>query len=97
MRGNKRRVIVVAASLMGGGVLLQLGNCAAQAANFALGAADFCAFSLTPECTFGPLAPCGIPDTRTIDANGNLGPIQNAEDDILLDCPVTLIPIGTGT
>jgi hypothetical protein len=97
MRGKRRHVFVMTASLLGGGTLLQFGNCAALAANLTLGAIDFCSFSLTPECTFGPVAPCGIPDFATIDANGVIGPVQNAEDDLLLDCPVTLVPIGTGT
>jgi len=97
MRGSKRHLVVVVASVLGGGLLLQLGNCAAIAANLTLGAVDVCAFSFTPECTFGPVAPCGIPDTRTVAPDGTLGPIRNAEDDLLLDCPVTLISITTGT
>lgn len=98
MRRRRMRAIMLAASILSGGMLLQLGNCGAVFVNLALGALDWCSLTLTPDCTIGPFAPCGIPNTRTIDTNtGALGPIQNAEDDLLLDCPVTLIPIGTGT
>jgi len=87
----------VAACLFGGGCVLQLGACGALAANLALGALDFCSLTFTADCTVGPFAPCGIPDTATVAADGTIGPVMNAEDDLLLDCPVTLIPVTTGT
>lgn len=97
MNRRRRRVLAVTACLLGGGMVLQLAACGSLAANLALGALDFCSLTFTADCTVGPFAPCGIPDTATVDAQGNIGPIMNAEDDLLLDCPVTLIPVTTGT
>lgn len=97
MHRKRRRVLVVTACLFGGGVVLQLAACGSLAANLALGALDFCSLTFNSDCTVGPFAPCGIPDTQTIDPSGNLGPVLNTEDDLLLDCPITLIPITTGT
>ncbi|MFO0974544.1 MAG: hypothetical protein U1A27_14060 [Phycisphaerae bacterium] len=96
MRLVTRKKLLIA-SILTGGFVLQLGSCAAGALNFALGALDLCALTLSADCTIGPFAPCGIPDVRTFDTTtGALGAIQNREDDLLLDCPVTLIPVMGG-
>ena len=97
MYRKRRRVLVVTACLLGGGLVLQLAACGSLAANLALGALDFCSLTFTADCTVGPFAPCGIPDTATIDADGTIGPVMNAEDDLLVYCPVALIPVTTGT
>lgn len=69
---RKIRVISLAAAWLSMGMVLQVGGCLTAAANTALAAVDFCAL-LGPDCTFGPIAPCGDPTTSA--------------DDLLIDCP----------
>ncbi len=45
--------------------------------NIALAGLDFCAL-IGPNCTLGPIAPCGDPTT--------------SEDDLLIDCPAPVDP-----
>src|SRR5438552_15226255 len=58
--------------LLCGAVLTQLGPCGAGIFNGLLATVDFCSV-LGPDCTLGPIAPCGDPNTTI--------------DDLLLDCP----------
>lgn len=93
---KRRRVLVLATAFLSGGVLLQFGSCAAGLVNFGLSAIDFCALTGTPDCTIGPFAPCGRPDFQLLDQNGlPTGNVINAEDDLLVDCPVTFIQPAT--
>ena len=95
------RRIVVLAALLGSGVCFQFGSCAAGLTNIGLGALDFCTIINTvggrTDCTIGPFAPCGIPDFQVVDQDGlPTGTVQAAEDDLLLDCPVTFVHPTTG-
>lgn len=69
------RRAAVAAMFTGVGVVFQLGSCIATSLNVGLSAIDFCAL-LGPDCTLGPIAPCGSP----------LTPLDN----LLVDCPGVL-------
>ncbi|MCK6483248.1 MAG: hypothetical protein HUU22_07275 [Phycisphaerae bacterium] len=71
MRKFRSRLTVVAAVALCSTVL-QLGGCMTAGINGLLATFDFCAV-LGPDCTLGPIAPCGDPTTD--------------EDDLLLDCP----------
>lgn len=70
IRRNRLRLML---GVLTCGTLLQLGNCISVAATIGLGTLDFCAL-LGPDCTLGPIAPCGDPTTTM--------------DDFLLDCPL---------
>jgi len=71
------RKAAVAAVFTGVGVVFQLGSCIATSINIGLSAIDFCAL-LGPDCTLGPIAPCGSP----------LSP----QDNLLVDCPGVIFP-----
>jgi hypothetical protein len=93
---RRLRVTMLAASLLGGGTVLQFGSCAASAINLGLAATDFCALinfvSGGTNCSIGPFVPCGVPNIQVIDENGfPVGPTLFTEDDLLLDCPVTFV------
>src|SRR5262249_6877846 len=67
--------------VLSGAALTQLGPCGAAYVNGGLAAFDFCAI-LGPDCTLGPIAPCGNPLT--------------SQDDLLLDCPKPIQEIVNG-
>ncbi len=71
------RKAAVAAMFTGVGVVFQLGSCIATSINIGLSVVDFCSL-LGPDCTLGPIAPCGDPTV--------------IEDNLLVDCPVTIVP-----
>jgi len=69
------------AALCTAGMVFQT-QCIATGINLGLAGIDFCAL-LGPDCTLGPIAPCGNPD--------------NPFDNLLVDCPGTIIiPTGGG-
>ncbi len=99
MHSRKRRIVLAMTVMLGGGMVLQLGSCAAGIANLGLAAVNFCTLIGTPDCSIGPFAPCGVPDIRYVDVNGiEVGnPNPNARlDDLLIDCPVIPVPVPPG-
>ena len=63
------------------GVLMQLGPCGSALFSGFLASIDFCSI-LGPDCTLGPISPCGNPNDQL--------------DNLLLDCPGETLPPGTG-
>jgi len=70
MKRRNRTKALLAALVCG--TVLQFGSCISAAGTVILATLDFCAL-LGPDCTLGPIAPCGDPTT--------------AADDLLTDCP----------
>lgn len=68
---RRMRILGLVAALSSAGFLFQA-DCIATGINISLAGIDFCAL-LGPNCTLGPIAPCGDPTT--------------SEDDLLADCP----------
>lgn len=73
---RRKRMLTLAAALLTAGMVFQT-QCIATAANIALAGLDFCSL-IGPNCTLGPIAPCGDPTTR--------------DDDLLIDCPDPVDP-----
>ncbi len=73
---RRLRILGFMAAFSSAGILLQ-GTCIANGINIGLAGLDFCAL-LGPNCTLGPIAPCGDPTT--------------SEDDLLIDCPAPVDP-----
>ena len=81
MKWKTKRLKLILAAALAGGVATQFGGCSTALLNGALASFDFCAI-LGPDCRLGPIAPCGA-TTCTTDAECQAARL----DDLLLDCP----------
>ena len=95
MRSTKRRgrVTVLASYLVAGAMVLQLGGCLTMALQSGVTAFDFSWLLDENELFLGIFAPCGAPNYRYVDEDGNPidNTVYNTEDDLIWDCPVTEI------
>jgi len=99
MKRSKRhgRVTILATYLVAGAFLMQLGPCIGMGLNAGVTAFDFSTLLDENERVLGLFAPCGRPNIQYLDADGSqTGVILYAEDDMIWDCPVTLIETGDG-
>ncbi len=93
---RRRRSTVLAAYLICGAIVLQLGPMCSMLGNTGIAAFDFSIFLDENEMLFGLFNVCGVPNTLRVDEDGiplTGATIQNSEDDFIFDCPVTLIVV----
>ena len=91
---KRGRIAVLAAYLMAGAFLMQLGPCMVM--GLSTGTAGFNFGSLLDQngVFLGIFAMCGRPNIQYVDQNGVPdGGILYTEDDIIYDCPFTEITI----
>lgn len=89
-RGGKTALL--AAYLLTGALVLQIGPMCSMLTTFGAAAFDFSTLLDENERFLGVFAPCGVPNTITVDEQGiPTGEVQNSEDDLIFDCPVTQI------
>ncbi len=96
MINGRRRVALLAAFVLSGAFMMQLGPCFSMLLNTSAAAYDAGTLLDEDGLLLGIFAPCGQPNVRFIDADGTVGEIINAEDDLIADCPVTGIILGDG-
>ncbi len=88
------RTAVLAAYLVTGALILQIGPMCSMLSTFGVAAFDFSTLLDENERFLGVFAPCGVPNTIEVDELGRpIGEIQNTEDDLIYDCPVTQIVV----
>jgi hypothetical protein len=95
---RRRRSSVLAAYLICGAIVLQLGPMCSVVGNTGIAAFDFSMLLDENESLFGLFYPCGRPNTLRVDENGDPiagAEIENTEDDMIYDCPVTYIVVET--
>jgi hypothetical protein len=90
-KANKRRRIArLAAYMMVGAFLMQLGPCMVMGLSNATAAFNFSSLLDQNGYFLGIFAMCGRPNVQQVDANGvPSGGILYTEDDLLVDCPFT--------
>jgi hypothetical protein len=89
---SRRGVAVLAAYLLAGAFLMQLGACLSMALN--TGAVAFDASTLLDEneLFLGVFAPCGRPNVQMVDADGvPQGEVLYTGDDMIFDCGYELV------
>ncbi len=93
---SRRRVTLLAAFVFAGAFMMQLGSCFSMLLNTSVAAYDAGTLLDEDGLLLGVFAPCGQPNVRYLDASGVPGEVINSEDDLITDCPVTLITTGDG-
>lgn len=86
MLKHVKRMKVVAAMVLAGGIATQFGGCTSSLVSGGLAVFDFCAI-LGPDCRIGPIAPCG---RSTYDGSEQDFALAVA-DDLLVDCPAPTV------
>lgn len=91
MAKRRRRIATVAALLMTGAIVMQVGPACAMLGNFGLAAFDFSAALDENEQFAGLLSPCGRPNVMYVTEDGIpvTGIVYYTGDDMIFDCPVT--------
>lgn len=89
---RKLRIWKIATCISMGAYMMQLGGCLSIAGNTLLASTPFG----TILTDLGIPGVCGTPNFVILDANGIPGEIQNAEDDLVSFCPVTVIVTPEG-
>ena len=89
---RKLRIWKIATCISMGAYMMQLGGCFAIGANSILASTPF--GTILTDLGFPGV--CGTPNFVILDANGVPGEIQNAEDDLVYFCPVTVIMAQEG-
>ncbi len=95
MTKRQRRTATVAALLMTGAIVLQVGPACAMLGNLGLASFDFSTVLDENEQFLGLFSPCGRPDVLYVDEDGTpLSDVYYSDDNMIFDCPVTNI-VGT--
>ncbi len=97
---RRRRTVLLATYLLAGSFILQLGPVCSLAATQGLTSFDVSLLLGEDESLFGLgiWYPCGEPNIRQYDQNGiPVGDVINAEDDLIVGCPITRITVTGGT
>jgi hypothetical protein len=106
MEIRRRRTAKIAAYLLTGAFLLQLGGPAcAMLGSTAIAGFDFGALMDNNGKLFGLFNVCGVPNYEYVDANNvPVSSVLNTGDDLIFDCPITFVKTtttgtstGTGT
>ena len=89
---SRRGVAVLAAYLLAGAFLMQLGPCLSMAFNTGVTAFDVGTLLDENELFLGVFAPCGRPNVQIVDADGvPQGEVLYTGDDMIFDCGYQLV------
>lgn len=98
---RRRKTVKLAAYLLAGAFILQLGPFCSMAASQGLLSFDKSLLLGDDESLLGTglFFPCGVPNTVLVDQNGNLidGIIYGSADDLIYGCPITRETVNTPT
>lgn len=95
LKRRRRRTAVIAAFLMTGAIVLQVGPFCSLAANTGVAALDLGPLLYPNGSLFGVFNLCGNPDVVNVDATGATISTVGFADDLVFNCPVTFNTVTT--